>query len=97
MSCDLGKVIRFGRKIGAEVAILEDGQLLNYYKPGDASSKHCCMTFTFHNNGRPLRWESAQEYSWKRIIDFNTKVMNRNIEIIEIGKDDAEPGSSDDS
>lgn len=90
MPYDRDKVIRFGRKIGAEVAIIENDELRNYYKPGDASSKHCAMTFTFHNNGRPLRWESAQEYSWRRIIGFYETVMNKKFEIIEIGTDDDE-------
>ena len=70
MSFDLAQVTRYGQKIGAEVAFILDGKCRNYYKKGNAESKWCCLTFTNHHNGRPLRWESANEYSYERIAEF---------------------------
>ena len=41
---DLDKVLRYGQKIGADVAIIQNGKLRNYYKKGDKASKHCVYT-----------------------------------------------------
>lgn len=90
MSYDLDKVIRFGQKIGAEVAIIMNGELRNYYKKGNKDTKYCCLTYTNHNNGRPLRWESANEYSWDRIIDFY-RSLSYAVEVIEIPKHEKKP------
>ena len=83
MTYDLDKTIRFGQKIGAEVAFILNGELRNYYKKGDKESKHCCLTYTNHNNGRPLRWESANEYHWARVVNFY-KGLGHAVELIEI-------------
>lgn len=80
---DLDHIIRYGQKAGAEVAVLVDGQLRNYYKKGDKASKYCAYTLVDHKNGRPMRWESANEYSYHRIIEFY-KGRGMNIEMIEI-------------
>ncbi|MCU4631082.1 hypothetical protein KTJ53_15700 [Acinetobacter variabilis] len=90
MSYDLDKVIRFGQKIGAEVAIIMNGELRNYYKKGNKDTKYCCLTYTNHNNGRPLRWESANEYSWDRIIDFY-RSLSYAVEIIDIPEHEKKP------
>ena len=85
MSYDLDKIIRYGQKIGAEVAIIEtDGKVRNYYKSADKDSKYCCYTYTRHDNGRPLRWESTGEYSYERIIEFNRSVLKQTFEVIQI-------------
>lgn len=83
MTYDLDKTIRFGQKIGAEVAFILNGELRNYYKKGNKESKHCCLTYTNHNNGRPLRWESANEYHWARVVNFY-KGIGHAVELIEI-------------
>jgi len=82
-SYDEDKVIRFGQKIGAEVAFILNGSLRNYYKKGSKDSKFCCLTFTQHNNGRPLRWESANEHHWNRVVSFY-KSLGHAVELIEI-------------
>ena len=85
MSYDLDKIIRYGQKIGAEVAIIEtDGKVRNYYKSADKESKYCCYTYTKHDNVRPLRWESTGEYSYERIIEFNRSVLKQTFEVIQI-------------
>lgn len=87
MTYDRDKVIRYGQKIGAEVAIVNsDGKVKNYYKSADKESKYCCYTYTKHDNGRPLRWESAGEYSYERIIDFNRNVLSQEFDVIQIPK-----------
>lgn len=35
------KIQNFGRKVGAEYALVIDGRLRQYYKKGDSSSKNC--------------------------------------------------------
>lgn len=91
---DEDKVIRFGQKIGAEVAFILNGNLRNYYKKGNKDSKFCCLTFTQHNNGRPLRWESANEHHWNRVVSFY-KSLGHAVELIEIPalqeQDDEQP------
>lgn len=87
MAYDLDKTISFGRKIGAKVAIVMNGRLRNYYKPGDAASKYCLYTYTQHNNGRPLRWEATSEFSYKRIVDFYRN-LKHTIEVIQIPEPD---------
>lgn len=87
MSYDLDKIISYGQKIGAEVAIVNsNGKVNNYYKSADTESKYCSYTYTKHNNGRPLRWESTGEYSYERIIDYNRKVLGREFDVIQIPK-----------
>lgn len=83
MSFDLGKVIRYGQKIGAEVGFVIDGTFRNYYKKGSKESKYCCLTYTNHNNGRPLRWESSNEHDYRRIADFY-RSLGFIVELIEI-------------
>ena len=83
MTYDLDKTIRFGQKIGAEVAFILNGELRNYYKKSNNESKYSCLTYTNHNNGRPLRWESANEYHWSRIVKFY-KGLGHAVELIEI-------------
>lgn len=90
MSYDLDKVISFGQKIGAEVAVIMNGELRNYYKKGNKDTKYCCLTYTNHNNGRPLRWESANEYHYERIIEFN-RSMGYAVEVIEIPEHEKKP------
>lgn len=90
MTYDLGKTIRFGQKIGAEVAFILNGELRNYYKKGSKESKYSCLTYTNHNNGRPLRWESANEYHWSRIVKFY-KGLGHAVELIEIPPVPQEP------
>lgn len=94
MTYDLDKTIRFGQKIGAEVAFILNGELRNYYKKGNKESKHCCLTYTNHNNGRPLRWESANEYHWARVVSFYEGIGHA-VELIEIPalqeQDDEQP------
>ena len=90
MTYDLGKTIRFGQKIGAEVAFILNGELRNYYKKSNNKSKYSCLTYTNHNNGRPLRWESANEYHWSRIVKFY-KGLGHAVELIEIPPVPQEP------
>lgn len=40
MHYDLGKVIRYGQRIGAEKALVLNGRLRKYYKKGDVFSKY---------------------------------------------------------
>lgn len=83
MTYDLGKTIRFGQKIGAEVAFILNGELRNYYKKGNKEGRYFCLTYTNHNNGRPLRWESANEYHWSRVANFY-KGIGHAVELIDI-------------
>lgn len=83
MSFDLEKVIRYGQKIGADVGFVINGTFRNYYKKGSKASKYCCLTYTNNNNGRPLRWESANEHDYRRIAEFYSS-LGFVIELIEI-------------
>ena len=80
---DLDKVLRYGQKIGADVAIIQNGKLRNYYKKGDKASKHCVYTYTNYENGRPLRWESANEFCIERILNFYRN-LGHTMEAIQI-------------
>lgn len=84
MSYDLNKTIRYGQKIGAEHALILNGDLRSYYKKGSAASKHCALVYTNHNQGRPLRWESANEYSYERIAEFYNNSLGMTAELIPI-------------
>ena len=79
MSYDLGKVLRYGHSIGAQVAIIFNGSLRNYYK----REGYSVYTYTDHQNGRPLRWENAYEGSYERIVGFYRN-LGHVVEVIEI-------------
>lgn len=85
MTYDTSKLVAYGQKIGAEVAIVErTGKVRNYYRKADRESKWCSYTYANHNNGRPLRWESTGEFSYLRIIEFNRAVLKQDFDVIEI-------------
>ena len=86
MSYDIGKVIRYGVRIGAEQALIIDGTLSRYYKKGDIHSKHCAYSYTDHKNGRPLRWENAYTYSACRSLEFYQN-LGYSAELIDIPKE----------
>ena len=85
MAYDEAKVIRYGQKIGADVAFILNGELRNYYKKRDKSSKYCCQIYTHHWNGRPLGWETTSEYHWSRVVSFY-EGLGHSVELIEIPK-----------
>ncbi|WP_228203397.1 hypothetical protein [Acinetobacter sp. CFCC 10889] len=81
---NLNKVLRYGFRIGAEQALILDGELSRYYKKGDRASKYCLYSYTDHRNGRPLRWEIAWIYDVSQVVDFYKKTMGKSVELIPI-------------
>ena len=93
MTIDLVKVQRYGQRMGADVAIVIDGQLHNYFKKGDRASRFCLYSLTNHNNKRPIRWESTTESTWERVVGF-WRNLGKSVDVIVIEelKKDEESG-----
>jgi hypothetical protein len=63
MTYDLGKVIRYGQKIGANHALVLNGRLRKYYKKGDRSSNFSPYMYDIN-----LRWENTNMSSLSYVL-----------------------------
>lgn len=84
MPYNLNQVLRFGFRIGADQALIINGELSRYFKKADQANKNCAYSFTNHNNGRPMRWESAGVYDVMQTVNFYKNVMGKSVELIDI-------------
>lgn len=85
MSYDLGKVMRYGRKIGAEYALIINGELSRYYKKGDKASKYCPYFYANFQYDVPLGWRNSYNPSIHGVAEFYTNLGNQ-VELLEITK-----------
>lgn len=72
------KIQNFGRKVGAEYALVIDGRLRQYYKKGDSSSKNCPYFM-----GDKQIWQNSCNSSLATTFAAY-RMTHKNIEVIQI-------------